>query len=141
MPKDYTKVPAVVQFDTTACWAASLEWWARAIGNRPIFPQLEPIKMHRDKWDTRDPDHNPEYGKITSGGLIAVIREPRWGWTARSSRAACSTAFTPTRGCAWGLACMDPWGGRFTARPAGYYSRSDRLIIGVAHPVAGRRQP
>jgi hypothetical protein len=28
------------------------------------------------------------------------------------------------------VACMDPWGGRFTARPAGYFSRSDRVIIG-----------
>ena len=79
MAKDYTKISAIQQFDSTACWAASLEWWARAIGNRPVIAQLDLIKMYRMHWDARNPNTNPNYGKISDEGLVEVLRDQRWG--------------------------------------------------------------
>ena len=44
MPKDYTNVSPVGQFDRMACWAACLSWWLKAVsGGRPPLSQAQLI--------------------------------------------------------------------------------------------------
>jgi hypothetical protein len=156
MAKDYTKISAIQQFDSTACWAASLEWWARAIGNRPIIAQLDLIELYRKHWDARNPNTNPNYGKISDEGLVEVLRDQRWGMNGANMPGSWFSCYDANQRMRFGpallgyyepslssyhviaiygasathVACMDPHGARFTARPIGYFTRSNRLIVG-----------
>ena len=83
MAKDYLSIAAVQQFDPTACWAAALQWWARAIGGRTVVRQLDLLSIYVRFWDSSgDPDTNPNYGTISRAGLISVIGDSRWSMTA-----------------------------------------------------------
>jgi len=82
MGKDYLSISPVSQFDPTSCWAAALEWWARAIGGRVVIRQVDLLNIYLRYWDSSDPDNNPNYGTISREGLISVINDSRWGMTA-----------------------------------------------------------
>src|ERR1035441_7938598 len=79
MAKDYLSIAPVQQFDPTACWAAALQWWARAIGGRTVVRQIDLLNLYVRFWDSSgDPDTNPNYGTISRAGLISVIGGSRW---------------------------------------------------------------
>ncbi len=46
MATNYRATKPVQQFDPTSCWAAALEWWARAIGNRTVIKQLDLLNLY-----------------------------------------------------------------------------------------------
>lgn len=78
MPTDHTAIPAVAQFDETSCWAAALEWWARA-SRRVVIDQLTLISKYEQYWDSSgDPDTNPNYGTVSRDGLMSIMSEPVW---------------------------------------------------------------
>ena len=158
MGKDYLAIPPVVQFDPTACWAAALEWWARAIGGRVVVRQLDLLNIYVRYWDsTGDPDTNPNYGTISRAGLIAVINDGRWGMSASPMAGGdLSTTllnqkmrlgpvilvyYEPSVSgnhvvVAYGasethVAAMNPDGGHFRGLPVGHYSQSSEVILGI----------
>jgi hypothetical protein len=153
---DYTRIPAVVQFDPAACWAASLEWWARAMGNRPVMNQLGLINLYHSRWDSRgDMDTNPGYGTVSRANLIAVLGDGRWQTAVEEIHGSAFTCayvnqkvrFGPcivgyyepaVRGnhvvVAYGASsmlvdCMNPDGGRFMSRPPSVYQLTARLVV------------
>jgi len=64
----------VAQFDPTACWAASLEWWLRCMSvTRTIRNQLTLINEFVAHWDSSNPETNPNYGTITAQGLVDIL--------------------------------------------------------------------
>jgi len=78
MPTDFTTISAVAQFDETSCWAAALEWWARA-SRRVVIDQLTLISKYEQYWDSSgDPDTNPNYGTVSRDGLMSIMSEPVW---------------------------------------------------------------
>lgn len=157
MAKDYRSVAPVAQFDPTACWAASLEWWARAIGGRNVVRQLDLLNIYVRYWDSRDPDNNPNYGTMSRESLIAVINDPRWGMTATTMHGTRLTTtllnhkmrlgpvilgyYEPSVGgnhvvVAYGasnthVAVMNPDGGHFRGLPVAHYAHSAEVILGV----------
>jgi hypothetical protein len=158
MATDYLRIAPVAQFDPTACWAAALEWWARAIGGRVVIRQTTLINTYVRYWDSSgDPDTNPNYGTISRAGLISVINDSRWGMTASAmSGGQVTTAllnqrmrlgpvilayYEPAVGgnhvvVAYGasethVAVMNPDGGRFIGLPVGHYSHSPEVILGI----------
>lgn len=55
---------AVRQMDSTACWAAGLEWWLRCMRqSRSVINQLDLLSKFVQYWN-HDED-SPEYGTIT----------------------------------------------------------------------------
>lgn len=60
MATNYRATKPVQQFDPTSCWAAALEWWARAIGNRTVIKQLDLLNVYLSYWDASNPETNPE---------------------------------------------------------------------------------
>ena len=157
MAKDYLSIAPVTQFDPTSCWAAALEWWARAIGGRTVVRQLDLLNLYVRYWDSRDPDNNPNYGTISRDGLISVIGDSRWGMTASPMAGGEFTTsllnqkmrlgpvilgyYEPSVGgnhvvVAYGasdtyVAAMNPDGGRFLGLPVGHYSQSPEVILGI----------
>jgi hypothetical protein len=157
MAKNYLQIRPVQQFDPTACWAASLEWWARAIGGRPVIRQIELLNLYLRYWDSSNPDTNPNYGTISRDGLIAVLNDTRWGMSAEAMPGVRLTTtlinqkmrrgpvivgyYEPAvQGnhvvVAYGasnthIAAMNPDGGRFIGLPAAHYSHSAEVILGV----------
>ena len=67
----YRQIPAVGQQDDTACWAASLEWWARA-ANREETEQWMLMEDYDHLWGSRSD------GTISRAGMLAIIRDNRW---------------------------------------------------------------
>ncbi len=155
MAKDYTTIAAIQQFDPTACWAASLEWWAKAIGNRAVITQLNLLPLYLAHWDSRDPDTNPDYGTVSRAGLIAIISDSRWRMDCFPiSGSACTCVYLNQKmrhgPCLLGywdtgvggnhvvvaygasethVAVMDPNGARFRGRPVSVFT-SREVIIG-----------
>jgi len=79
MAKNYRSITPIQQFDPTACWAASLEWWAGAVGGgRGVVTQMNLLNLYLSYWDSSNPDTNPNYGTVSRGNLIAIIQDPRW---------------------------------------------------------------
>ncbi len=67
----YRQVAAVGQQDNTACWAACLEWWARAVG-REETEQWILMEDYDFLWD------NGGDGTISRAGLLTIVRDSRW---------------------------------------------------------------
>jgi hypothetical protein len=158
MAKDYLSIAPVQQFDPTSCWAAALQWWARAIGGRVVVRQLDLLNLYVRYWDSSgDPDTNPNYGTISRAGLISVIEDSRWGMTASAMPGGDLTTvllnqkmrlgpvilgyYEPSVGgnhvvVAYGasetyVAAMNPDGGQFRGLPIGHYSHSPEVILGI----------
>jgi hypothetical protein len=158
MAKDYLSIAPIQQFDPTACWAAALQWWARAAGGRTVITQLNLLNLYLRYWDSSgDPDTNPNYGTISRAGLISVINDPRWGMSASAMAGGELTTvllnqkmrlgpvilgyYEPAVGgnhvvVAYGasathVAVMNPDGGQFSGRPVGHYSQSSEVILGI----------
>jgi hypothetical protein len=158
MGKDYLSIAPVQQFDPTACWAAALQWWARAIGGRTVVPQLNLLSIYVRYWDSSgDPDTNGNYGTISRSGLISVIDDPRWGMSASPMAGGHLTTallnqkmrlgpvilgyYEPEVGgnhvvVAYGaserhVAVMNPDGARFRGLPVGHYAQSPEVILGI----------
>ena len=74
MATDYLSISPVQQLDPTSCWAAALQWWARAIGGRVVVRQVDLLNIYVRFWDSSgDPDSNPNYGTISR--LVARNRD------------------------------------------------------------------
>jgi hypothetical protein len=158
MAKDYLSIAPVQQFDPTSCWAAALQWWARAIGGRVVVRQLDLLNIYVRYWDSSgDPDTNPNYGTISRAGLISVINDSRWGMSASAIAGGDFTTvllnqkmrlgpvilgyYEPAVGgnhvvVAYGasethVAVMNPDGARFIGLPVGHYSQSSEVILGI----------
>jgi len=81
MSRNYRRVRPVQQFDPTSCWAACLEWWARATGNRQVITQINLLNVYLRMWDTRQTignRDNPDYGTVSRANLMAILRDSRW---------------------------------------------------------------
>ena len=66
---------AVAQFDSTACWAAGLEWWLKCMRDaRTVRNQLNLINQFVAFWNSDEDD--PEYGTITGEGLGHIMDDP-----------------------------------------------------------------
>lgn len=74
----YESIPPVLQDDPTSCWAAALEWWAKATG-RPAARQTDLIGRYERYWDSRgDLATNPFYGTVTLDGMVQIMSDPVW---------------------------------------------------------------
>ncbi len=63
---------AVAQFDATACWAASLEWWLRCMSQtRRVRNQLDLVNQFVQYWNSNEA--SPAYGTITGEGLGHIL--------------------------------------------------------------------
>lgn len=152
----YRSITPVQQFDPTACWAASLEWFARAAGGgRQQRTQNDLIRDYVAYWDTRDPDTNPDYGTVSRANLITILSDPPWRMDVSTMPGAdfsCRVANQKMRHgpivmgyydsvvggnhvvVAYGasethVAVMDPNGGAFHGRLVSYF-QSAEVIIG-----------
>jgi len=67
----YRQIAAIGQQDNTCCWAASLEWWARASG-RENTEQYILIEDYDYLWD------NGGDGTISRAGMLTIVRDARW---------------------------------------------------------------
>ena len=157
MAKDYLSIAPVQQFDPTSCWAAALQWWARAIGGRVVVRQLDLLNIYVRYWDSSNPDTNPNYGTISRPGLISVMQDSRWGMAASPMPGGeLTTALLNQKmrlgpvimgyyepavsgnhvvvaygASATHVAVMNPDGGRFRGMPVGYYTPSPEVILGI----------
>jgi len=157
MAKDYLSISPVAQFDPTSCWAAALEWWARAIGGRVVVRQVDLLNVYLRYWDSSNPDNNPNYGTISREGLISVINDSRWGMTASAMPGTQLTTvllnqkmhlgpvilgyYEPAVSgnhvvVAYGasethVAAMNPDGGHFRGLTVDHYSHSPEVILGI----------
>jgi hypothetical protein len=154
---NYLGIAPVAQFDATSCWAAALEWWARAIGGRVVVRQLDLLNVYLRYWDSSNPDTNPNYGTISRSGLISVIGDTRWAMTPSAMPGGRLTTtllnqhmrlgpvilgyYEPSVSgnhvvVAYGasathVAVMNPDGGHFRGLRIGHYSSSPEVILGV----------
>jgi hypothetical protein len=153
MPRDYTTITAIAQFDPTSCWAAALEWWARATG-RPVIDQLTLISKYERYWDASgDPETNPNYGTVSKDNLMRILSDPCWRMQCEeiagvafnrryvSAKLPCIVAYfegevgghhavaayavTETA-----VSCMDPSYGAFRDFRFGHFQRSAKLVVG-----------
>jgi hypothetical protein len=153
MPTDYTTITPVTQFDGTSCWAAALEWWARAAG-RTVIDQLTLISKYEQYWDSSgDPDTNPNYGTVSKDGLLSILSDSCWRMRCEEIRGvtfsqryangklpcivgyfegevgghhvvvACGVTDTAAK-------CMDPACGGFRDFRYGHFQRKGMLIVG-----------
>ena len=157
MAKDYLSISPVEQLDPTSCWAAALQWWARAIGGRVVERQVDLLKIYLRYWDSNNPDTNPNYGTISRAGLISVIEDSRWGMAASAMPGGELTTVLLNQKMRLGpvilgyydpavsgnhvvvaygasathVAVMNPDGGHFRGMPVGYYTGSPEVILGI----------
>ena len=153
MSRNYRLVTPVQQFDPTSCWAAALEWWARAIKNRTVITQINLLNVYLNRWDSTNPDTNPNYGTVSRENLMAILRDSRWRMTCEAiagSDFTCRHANTRMRRgpiivgyrkprvgnhvvVVYGasnthIACMDPDGARFRGPRASHYQSSEVIV-------------
>ena len=157
MARNYRRVRPIQQFDPTSCWAACLEWWARAIGNRQVITELNLLTTYVRRWDSRETlpngNPNPDYGTVSRRNLMAILRDSRWRMTVEAIRGSSFTCHHANRRMKKGpiivgyrkpgvgnhvvvvygasnthIACMDPDGGRFRGRLAAHYQNSEVII-------------
>jgi hypothetical protein len=87
--------PAVRQNDQTACWAASLEWWARATG-RTVITQNNLLVKYVKHWNSQmylpDGSDNPDYGTISRDGLLEVWKDSIWNLNVATANGSVATA-------------------------------------------------
>lgn len=72
MDINYHNLRAVRQIDETTCWAASLEWWLKAVGGRGEFTQEDLLQKYHAYWKD-EPD-----GVISKKGMFALVGDPLW---------------------------------------------------------------
>ncbi len=155
MARNYRSTRPIQQFDPTACWAATLEWWARATGNRTVITQLNLLNVYLRYWDSSNPDTNPDYGTVSRNNLMAIIRDGRWRMNCVAIPGRNFTCYYVNQNIRHGplivgyrkpglgnhvvsvygasnthIACMDPDGARFHGRVASHY-QSNEVIVGI----------
>jgi hypothetical protein len=65
----------VAQFDPTACWAASLEWWLAAMSPaRAEVDQLNLLQDFNGFWNTDE--SSPDYGTVSEANLRLIYAWP-----------------------------------------------------------------
>lgn len=156
----YRSIPPVQQFDASACWAASLEWWTIAMG-RTRVRQDELIRDFDHLWTAAD---GADYGTVTFQSLQVIIGHARWNMS-RVTRQGRSTSLADIQGYVGrgpsivgyhqpGLGnhvvvafavltgpdrvvVMDPNGARFRELSMQTLTQSSRLLIGSPRPPAG----
>ncbi len=153
----YRNTSPIQQFDPTSCWAASLEWWARAIKRgRPVIDQLNLLNVYVDYWDSSNPDTNPNYGTVSRANLLRILRDPRWRMDTHTMRGRDFDGYVVNRHMRHGpaivgyfdgsvggnhvvvaygataehIAVMDPNGARFRGRRVSYFQSSE-VIVGA----------
>jgi|WetSurSiteA1Bulk_404760.scaffolds.fasta_scaffold01967_4 hypothetical protein len=155
MPTEYTAISPIAQFDGTSCWAAALEWWARAAG-RVAINQLNLISKYQQYWDSSgDSDSNPNYGTVSKSNLIQILSDPCWRMRCEEVRGAtfsrqyvsgklpCYVAYFESEmgGSHAVVVCaadettaksMDPAYGAFRNFRYGHFQRTPKLIVGWA---------
>ena len=117
MSRNYRRVRPIQQFDPTSCWAAALEWWARAIGNRSVITQLNLLNVYLRMWDSRETignNPNPNYGTVSRNNLMSILRDPRWR-----------------------MDCEAIAGSRFTCHYVNQKVRNGPIIVGYRKPSVG----
>ncbi len=153
MSTDYNRITPILQFDSTSCWAAALEWWAKATG-RSVIDQLTLISKYERYWDSSgDPDSNPNYGTVSRENLMHILSDLCWRMQCEeirsilfnrrylSDRLPCIVAYFESEAggyhavvaCAAGettATCMDPALGAFREYRYGHYHRRDKLVVG-----------
>lgn len=67
----YRNIAAVGQQDNTCCWAASMEWWARATA-REETEQWMLMEDYEQLWMNRAD------GTISRQGMITLVSDARW---------------------------------------------------------------
>ncbi len=73
----YRSTPPIGQEDQTCCWAACLEWWAKA-ANKGNHEQWMLIEDYDSLWD------NGGDGTISRQGMLQIVGDPRWGMNHRA---------------------------------------------------------
>lgn len=146
-------VRPIQQFDSTSCWAASLEWFGRSLRSRPAIAQLELIRDYNGYWDSSNPNTNPNYGTVSRTNLIAILSDSKWKLTVEAipgSQFTCRHANQRMRRgpiivgynkpnfgnhvvVVYGasnthIACMDPDGARFHGRRESHYQQQEVII-------------
>jgi len=153
MTTDYMSITPIAQFDETSCWAAALEWWAKATG-RVAVSQLNLISKYQQYWDsTGDVDSNPNYGTVSKSNLMLILSDPCWRMRCEEIRGAafnqtylngklpCYVAYYEQEVggshavvvCAADetvVKCMDPAFGGFRNFRYGQFQRTRTLIVG-----------
>jgi len=153
MPSDYRSIPPVRQFDETSCWAAALEWWARAAG-RTVIDQLTLISKYERYWDSSgDPDTNPNYGTVSRENLMLIMKDACWRMACQevrgvslngqylSGKLPCILAYFEGEVGGYhavvafkvgdtAVSCMDPSMGAFRDFRYGRFQRSNSIIAG-----------
>jgi len=155
MATNYRATKPIQQFDPTSCWAATLEWWARAIGNRTVITQINLLNVYLRYWDSSNPDTNPNYGTVSRANLISIISDSRWRMDCETVAGIDFTCHYVNRKMKHGplvvgyrkpgignhvvsvygasnthIACMDPDGAQFRGPLASHYQGS-QVIVGI----------
>ncbi len=68
--KHYRGIKAVRQEDRDSCWAACLEWWLKAVENRPKMEQWEVLIEYEDYCNAD--------GQLSKLGMYNIINDSRW---------------------------------------------------------------
>ena len=158
MGKHYRNIKAVKQEDNTSCWAACLEWWLKAVVNRPKKEQWEIIADYSQYWETT-PD-----GTISRLGLCKLVYDARWRmkvqyqlpWNMREetllehlSRGPVYIGYYDKKvngkhvnviydsyrnGGVLKLRAMEPNKGKHSIRNFSYYTRGEELVLASPQP-------
>jgi hypothetical protein len=84
----YSHINAVSQNHRNACWAACLEFWAKAVNNNNSITQhtlrneagIKACYEHDSETNTNLNDSTDDgYGKMEAWELLWLMRQPRWG--------------------------------------------------------------
>jgi hypothetical protein len=145
----------VAQFDQTACWAASLDWWLKCMQPaRTPISQYDIINAFNAYWN-HDEDSS-EYGTVSAENLVRIVADDRFGlaYTVKSqfdvpfirnkltrgpvllgyyepdvSGFHAVVIHTAHPGSANGdVSIMDPNGGRFRSRGAWRFTQRNHLL-------------
>ncbi len=153
MSTNYRSVRPIQQFDSTSCWAACLEWFGRSLRSRKIITQLNLLSLYNGRWDSSNPDTNPNYGTVSRANLIAILNDSRWRLNVEAISGNLFTCHHANRRMRRGpiivgynkpsvgnhvvvvygasnthIACMDPDGAGFHGRRQSHYQNSEVII-------------
>lgn len=141
MSKNYHNIKAVRQIDETTCWAASLEWWLKAVVNRGEMTQEDALQKYHAFWkDEVD-------GVISKKGMFALVSDPLWQMSVQWCQA---FQFTPAV-LAEHLARGPIYVGYYEKKVKGNhvnviykavdsYEKGDTMRIGVMEPSGGKHK-
>jgi hypothetical protein len=84
MEKDYSTIPAIMQFDPMACWAACMEWWLQYMSpTRPITTQYDLAKELKDYTYLPEDNDDENFGGLTREGMLVLIGKTRFKMKAK----------------------------------------------------------